>query len=85
MNEIRLQHNLSVDDTVDEWVAFMENQQSPEITEDVVYRFESKVRRMLFAHVLMFSIIIIINLHGFISLAGGSPTESKYSIDRHGI
>ena len=38
-----MQHGLSVDDTVDEWVAFMENQQSPEITEDVVYKFESKV------------------------------------------
>lgn len=38
-----MQHGLSVDDTVDEWIAFMENQQIPEITEDVVYKFESKV------------------------------------------
>lgn len=44
VNDIRIQHGLSIDDTVDEWVAFMENQQSPEVTEDVVYKFESKVQ-----------------------------------------
>ena len=44
VNDIRIQHGLSIDDTVDEWVAFMENQQSPEVTEDAVYKFESKVQ-----------------------------------------
>lgn len=48
VNDIRIQHGLSIDDTVDEWVAFMENQQSPEVTEDVVYKFESKVQSYKF-------------------------------------
>ena len=58
-----MQHGLSVDDTVDEWIAFMENQQSSEITEDVVYKFESKVHTKCVTLSVWHTAFLYIDIH----------------------
>jgi hypothetical protein len=43
INDIRCQHGFSVEDIIDEWIAFSENHQVKEVTDSTVEMFENKV------------------------------------------
>jgi DNA polymerase alpha subunit B len=43
INDIRCQHGFSVEDIIDEWIAFSENHQVKEVTDSTVEMFENKI------------------------------------------